>query len=430
MDNLPSLFHQATPIGTSMPQTNQNGLDWPIELLPNGIADSMEAAFDYQEIQELFKDLPDPTTGPAVNPPASPNIVGQPPSAATTNKVDVMPSLAINDVEYRRKRAERQRNLRDRRRQEQAQVQKQIAATASDIKAAHVEQDSLLAENTVLRKVADYWKDSFQAAQSLVSSTVGKVKTDYQYAVEGLAWIGLQVYSPTDAQFHAFLDRKTTDELSSLGEKITERTACLFSQWLADPNARENIEAQLKKIGEMRLRCMNYLLATRPEVAIELFRQRLMPTGPHGEPNPTLVEVVTSVKFTPQQLEGLEREWSLYLQRTESVRQATRSMISFLTSTAAEESLESLCSMGVAGLFSERLQAARKLEAHPASEAHAFVKLTKWFSDHFTTEQKLTLMDGCAPYYPDCIQICRHLFGDTHGKAIAGTGRVQSVDIG
>jgi hypothetical protein len=299
-------------------------------------------------------------------------------------------------------------------------VRKQIAVTTTEIEAARVEQDNLLDERTALTKAADYCAASLQAVQAVVSAAMDKVKSDYHHAVEGLAWLGLQVYSPTDSQLHVYLANRDLEGLNDMSEKMTQRSVDLFVQWEEEPESRENIEAQLEKIRTMRVRCLRYLVQTRPETAQELLYRRLMPTGPDGSPNPKLVEAVALLKLTPEQLEAFGREWTLYLQHTEALRQEARSTLSFLTSSATVENAAEFCSIGAAGLFLERLQAVAELEVHPSIEASAIISLLCWIPANLTMHQKAILMKYSMPFYPDAIQLGRILFGDGNGNTIEG----------
>ena len=122
--------------------------------------------------------------------------------------------------------------------------------------------------------------------------------------------------------------------------------------------------------------------------------------------------------MSQEQIKSFEEQWIVYLQETASTRQETRSLINFLTSTAAEDDIESFCSAFAAGLFLERLEAVQDLERHPSHEAQAIVPLLYWFINMLTMRQQTTLVTRSMPYYPDVIQIGRILFGEEYANAI------------
>ena len=241
-----------------------------------------------------------------------------------------------------------------------------------------------------------------------------------------VTWLGLQVCSPTDAQLHAFVDKKDVDDLIKNSEQMASWFLDLLVRYDAEPESRESIEAQLQRIRCIRFRSFTHLANTRPGVAIEVARQRMMPTGPDGAPNPKLVEAVAALNLTPEQLESFEQQWVLYLQRTEAMRQETRSFISFLGSSGAQQNALSVCSMGAAELFLERLQAVQELELHPSKEAQAIADLVLWVPANLTTQQQLILMRHSMPYLPDVIQLGRILFGEACGSS-AQAERIESL---
>jgi hypothetical protein len=136
------------------------------------------------------------------------------------------------------------------------------------------------------------------------------------------------------------------------------------------------------------------------------------------------VEAVTVLDLTFEQMETFEREWLLYLQKTQSMRQEARSLISFLD--PAGENLLSICPIEGAGKFIDRLKAVQELEKHASKEAKAVTDLIHWLTVNFSIKQKAILMKYSVPYYPDVIQIGRILFEkeDTNVNQI---GRVESV---
>jgi hypothetical protein len=199
-------------------------------------------------------------------------------------------------------------------------------------------------------------------------------------------------------------------------------------RWEKEPEHREKIEKALERLQEIRVRCMAYLHKTRLNDAVELARRRMMPTGPDGQPNPELVAAAAEMELTPEQLESFEREWTLYLQRTEAIRQETRSMISLLTNSGTTESLELLCMNASAGLFLQKIEAAQGLETHPHDEAMAWMRLSTWGTTELTASQKLCLLSHSIPFMPDFIQLGIILFGNREGENATWGGRdVQSV---
>jgi hypothetical protein len=427
MNNWSDPTLQGSSSGSAMPQNNSNNNagQWPPELPPGCAADYMDELADYVDLANLIENLAVPKAGPsAAVPSAQPSdfpAPGQRPSSTTTkaygnNKKKQHRGLTVEEI--RQRRADRQKHYRDRQREEKIEVKNQLAVAAVEVEAARVEQDALLVQHTVLTKAAEYCSSSINAAQSLVSSSISKVTTEYQHAVEGLAWLGLQVYSPSDAQLHAFVDKRSMDDLEFVSENIIQRCTNLYARWEEEPAARENIEAQLQRIQSIRLRVIKYLAKTRPEMAIDLVTRRIMPPGADGAPNPKLEEAVAALNLTPEQLESFERQWVLYLQETESIRQEARSLISFLTFSSVKDSAASFCSIGAAGMFQERLQAVQELEMHSGHEAHAIISLQYWPIQHLSMQQKVTLMAHSSRYYPDLIQIGRILFGDSNGKDI------------
>lgn len=176
----------------------------------------------------------------------------------------------------------------------------------------------------------------------------------------------------------------------------------------------------------MRFRCLTYLAEARPKIAIQLMCRRLMPTSPDGAPNPTLVEAVATLDLTPEQLESFQREWLLYLQKTELTRQEARSSLSFLASSGADESAAAFCSSRASEMFLDRLEAVQELEKHPYIEAGAIANLTLRFSTSLTIPQRALLMKRCMPLFPDVVQIGRIVFGDNCGNAVSDA-KVQSL---
>lgn len=415
---------QGRASGAATPQNdlNNSGAQWafdlPLETVANYVID----------IDNVTGDLAEPPIHASAVNTVHPNDFasqGRRPSGATLGS-NCNSRRKFNDEEVRQRRTERQRHYRERQRQGEADMKKNINVTAAEIKAELLQQDALLAERTALTKASEYCASTLSAAQSLVSNTIDIVRSECNHAIEGLAWLSLQVHSPSDAQLHAFLARRDLNELDDMSEKVTKRCIDLLNRWNDEPESREHVEAQIEKIQNIRLRCLTYLAATRPEIVVELNSRRLIPVLPDGAPNPKLVEAVAALELTPEQLESLEREWVLYLQKTESVRQEARSSLSFLASSGADESAAAFCSIGAAGLFLDRLQAVKELETHPAIESSAIAKLSTAFAVNLTSQQKTTLMKLCMPFYPDAIQICRIVFGDTQGND-ADAASIQSL---
>jgi hypothetical protein len=257
-----------------------------------------------------------------------------------------------------------------------------------------------------------------------LSSTVDNVRADYFPSVnqwvtslsEGLLNLGLQVYTPSDTQLYAYIDTKDFQDLDVMSEKLGRRAHELHSRWSNELVAKENIEAQLERLRKLRLRSLSYLSTTRPEILIELFRRRLMPTGPNGEPHPKLVAAVAELEFTVEQLESFEREWTLYLQKIASIRQEVRSTVSVLASSDLKESAALYSSTGGAEVLLNRLQAVQELDQHPSQEGLLIAKLTIWLQEEITFRQESCLMRHCFPFYPDAIQLGRIIFGDGNSK--------------
>ncbi len=352
-------------------------------------------------VDGLAAPLPQPSTF------TQPQPLGAVPAPKATRQV-------LSPEEIRQRRRDRQKQYRDRQRQEEAETKKQFDATATEIKAARVEQDGLLNQQTVLAKAAEYCTAALQSAQAVISRSIDTVRDH----VDGLAWLGLQVYSPTDAQLHDFLDKKDINGINAMSERMLKRTLEMHTRWSNEPGSRESIEAQMKRMGALRQRCLNYITLKRPELAVEIFRKRMMPTGPNGEPNAKLVAAVAEMELTPEQLETFEREWTLYLQKTESIRQELRSTLSFLASSNVRDGAALLSSISSSGLLLDRLQAVADLEQHPSSEAQAVASLSSYFHTQITITQRVCLMKHCAPFYPDTIQIGRIIFGDGDRNAI------------
>jgi hypothetical protein len=419
---------QANPAAT--PHTNPSnilGVQWPIELPPEPLAAYIDEISGYDDINKVFEGFivpPISSSAAATDLSSSNGTYSQSPQDLQEGQEPATKSRRqrrriYTDEEVRQRRIERQKQYRERQRGEEVQVQKQIAVATTEIEAARLEQLSLLDQSTALTKATDYCAASLHAAQSLVLDTIQKMKSEYQHAIDGLAWLGLQIYSPTDSQLYSYLDRKNVDDIDHITENIVRRSMELCIRWEEEPESRENIEAQLNKLQSMRMRSIKYLFGTRPEIVVELARRRLMPTGPDGAPNPKLVEAVSKLKLTPEQMESFEREYLLHLQKSEAVRQEARSTLNFLTSSAVKENPENFSAVGAAGIYLERMQAVAELELHPKNEALAFVNLGVWATAELTTPQKICLMHQCVPYLPDFIQIGRIIFGDGHhGSAL------------
>ena len=397
-----------------MGDNNKN--EWPVELPPyTEFEDELAGPINFEEIFEM---LPAASSGPSTSIDQSKNkkgSKGQKGTPKTTKKTEGRSSRRIyTKDEIMQRRADRQKQYRDRQRQEGADTKKQIAETAVVLEAERAENEILVAHNTVLSKAVDYCISSAHAVQALVSDTVGKVQTQYHTTVDWLAWLGLQVYSPTDAQLHALVDKKDAEELNSVSEQMIARCYELFLRYDAEPEQRENIEAQLARVQSIRFRATTHLVNTRPDIVVDMARRRMMPTGPDGAPNPKLVEAVAVLNLTPEQLESFEQQWILYLQKTESMRQEARSLINLLTSSNAGLNIASMCSIGAASssLFLKNLEAVQELELHPSKEAQAATALILWIPPNLTTQQKMVLMKHSTPYYPDIIQMGRILFGD------------------
>lgn len=150
------------------------------------------------------------------------NSQGMPPTANVDD--DQISRRFFTPEEIRQRRAERQSRYRQRQRHEEANIKKRFTETAAVLKTTRAERDLLLIQHTVLSKPVDYCVSSAHAVQALVSDTVGRVKgkvqTQYHSTVNWLTLLGLQVYSPSDAQIHAFLDEKDIDELIESSEQM------------------------------------------------------------------------------------------------------------------------------------------------------------------------------------------------------------------
>ena len=388
----------------------------------------MEGRTGSFNIEEILQRLSAPVTEPSA---AVTNMTpqGQETSGAATKKrgSNRTPRRIYTEEELAKRHRESQKVYRERRRQGNIEVQKQITETATAIEAARLEQVSLLVEHTAMMKIKEYCTAAIEAAQTLVSNSFNTAQSQFTSVMDGWAWLGFQIYSPSDAQLYAFLDTLDSKEIDSLSEKAMQRSVKLAYRWEAEPEARESIEEQLEMVRGMRLRTMMHLAKTRPSVVVDLVRGRIIPTGPDGEPNPKLVEAVAAMNLTPEQLESFERQWILYFQRTESMRQEARSLISFLASGSNGDDVTSF-SVGAAGLFMDRLQALQELELHPSNETRALLSLTSWIPSNLTMQQKVCLMRHTMPNFPDIIQIGRILFGDKHARTVR-PDRVQNVDM-
>jgi len=428
---------QESASGAAMPQYDLNNGDispydysgalYAIDLPPETIADYVKDT----DITNLCEVLEAPPIHPsAINTIESDDyaLEERTPSSASRRSG----CCTFTDEEIRQRRAERQKNYRQRQREAKAEVEKKIGVTAAEIEAELALQDALLVKSTAFTKAAEYCASTINVASFLVSNTIDKVRSDCKNAVENsidwMAWFSLQVYTPSDPQLHAFLARKNLDELENMSLQLTKRTMGLVNRWNDEPEARENIEAQIERVKVMRLRSLRYFIEKRPEFVVQILSRRLMPALPDGAPNPKLVEAVAALELTPEQLESFEREWVLYLQQTESIRQEARSSLSFLASFQGNESAAAFCSIGAAGLFLDRLQAVQELETHPSSEANAISNLNLWLTTDLTMKQKGVLFKSCMPHYPDAIQIGRIVFGDNYGNAVSAA-EVQSLPV-
>jgi hypothetical protein len=419
---------KASDLATPQNDSNNSGAYWAIDLPLENVANYVNEI----DIENIFESPAAPPIHRSAVDAAQPcdstsqKWRDQRPSSATTGG-NRSGRRSFTDEEIRQRRKERQRHYRERQREERAEVEKKINVTAAEIEAELAQQDALLTERTVFTKVVDYCSSTVSVASSLVASTIGAIRSEYNHAVdEGLAWFVLQLYTPSDAQLQAYLARTDLEELDNMSTKMTERCIGLFNRWNKEPEERENIEAELEKIRGLRLRCITHLATTRPEIAIELASRRLMPTSPDGAPNPKLVEAVAALELTPEQLESFEREWVLYLQKTESIRQEAQSTLSFLASSGANENAAAFCAIGASGLFLDRLQAVQELETHPSSEATAIFNLRLWLQTRLTSQQRAILMKYSMPYYPDAIQLGRIVFGDDCGKDVSAA-KLQSL---
>jgi hypothetical protein len=108
----------------------------------------------------------------------------------------------------------------------------------------------------------------------------------------------------------------------------------LYTRWENEPAAREKIEAKLTILRSIRLRFLTYIITSRPDLLPEIFPKGLMPTGTNGEPHPKIVAAAAEMELTPEQLESFEREWMLYLQKSQLIRQELRSTLSSLASSS------------------------------------------------------------------------------------------------
>ena len=213
MDDLTTSFEKNR--GARIPQNMQTGMDqWSLELPPD--ANYADELMNYATIDEIIEGLPATSTEPSFATTDQPSEIqsqGTRPSTTATAKKGNDQKPRVVKEEERLRRAERQKRYRERQRQEEADAQNRVTETAIALERARVEQDSLLLHHTVLSKAVDYCTSSVQAAQAIVSSTISSVQTQYQSAVDGLAWLGLQVYTPSDAQLHAYIDKKNTIRL-------------------------------------------------------------------------------------------------------------------------------------------------------------------------------------------------------------------------
>jgi hypothetical protein len=424
---------QGSNSGSPMPQINfENAVQWPTEFPLPSVA-NIDGLSDYVDLTNIIEGLEIPTAQTSaffVQPSNDSTARGQGAiTAPATHSSGKTKTRVIDDEKIGQRRAERQKQYRERQRQGNAEIKKQFSVTAVAVEAARAEQDTLLVQETILKKAVDYCSASISAARSLVSNTVHKVRSEYQPALVGLAWLGLQVYS-TDAQLHAYIDRSSVDELDLAAEDIIQRSHSLLTRWEAEPESRGNIEAHLGRLQSTRMRCMVYLAKTRPGDVVKLASRRLMPIGADGAPNPKLVEAFTALELTPGQLDSFKREWLLYIQRTESVRQHARSMISLLTSSMVKEDAASFSSIGAAGLFLKTLEAVQELETQPTCEVRAVIRLGAWATRELSAQQKVGLMTRCVPFYPDFIQIGRIAFGDGFEDGHERTSLAETVHSG
>jgi len=409
----------------AMPQIdwNNSGDLWDIDL-PETVADCV----DDINISKLVEELPpmDPTAVDTVQP-CDLASLGR---SSSTSRSSRSVRRTLTDAEVRKRAAERQRAYRERRRNKTADLKKSIDVTATEIEAELVQQDSLLVERTVLTKASEYCVSSITAVSSLVSNAMERMRSEYYQAVNGLGWMLriIQGYSPTDAQMHAYLGSLKLDGLVEVAERMAKKCNGLFNKWIDEPESRATIEAQLERLRVMRVRSLKYFVENRPEVTLALYSRTTMPTLPDGAPNPKLVEAVAALELTPEQLESLEREWILHLQKTESIRQEARSTLNFFATSGADKSAAAYCSIGASELFLDRLQAVQELETHLYSEASTIVSFNIQIATVFTIPQKALLNKHCSPYFPEAVQIARIVFGDNFGNA-GSASKVQIVNI-
>ncbi|PRW56728.1 hypothetical protein C2E21_4569 [Chlorella sorokiniana] len=205
-----------------------------------------------------------------------------------------------------------------------------------------------------------------------------------------------------------------------------------MEQWQANPAGRRRVEYRLQVLWTVRRKCFDWLVRVRPEVVAEARASHVLPAplpstaaavtgsaaqgegGMEGGVHHIMPPIVAQMRITDEQRERILAHWHSYQQRVAVARQVSREAIQRLQRQEAAWQQSGIPGpsgnlSSSAGHFLSSLQAASELATLPPEERAAWFELQHGLLKELTPVQNSLLLLGCAPYLPDCTQLCRLL---------------------
>jgi hypothetical protein len=136
--------------------------------------------------------------------------------------------------------------------------------------------------------------------------------------------------------------------------------------------------------------------------------------GMEGGVHHILPPIVAQLRISNEQRDRILAHWRAYQQRVAVARQVSREAIQRLQQQEVARQQKGIPGSSgslpsSAGHFLSSLQAASELATLPPEETAAWFELQHGLWKALTPVQNSRLLLGCAPYLPDCTQLCRLL---------------------
>ncbi|KAI7835994.1 hypothetical protein COHA_010116 [Chlorella ohadii] len=314
------------------------------------------------------------TSSSATGRPATPKKSGKSRSGSGVNRYD-KPGA-------RERKQEQQRNYRLRCKERAAEQQAQLAALGTAVEAARQQRQELLDEHAALQKMQEY--------------------------------------------------KESPNQLTERERGFRNLIKAALEEWEANPAGRRRMEYRLQLLWSIRLKCSNFLARMRPELVAEVRASYVLPAplpataaaviggaalaegGMEGGVHHILPPIVAQLRINDEQRERILAHWRTYQRRVTVARRQSREAIQRLQQQEADRQQSGIPGpsgslAGSAGHFLSSLQAASELAALPPEETAAWFELQHGLWKALTPLQNSRLLLGCAPYLPDCTQLCRLL---------------------